>query len=533
MLIAITKFEGEVPAVASRLLKPGYAKQALNAKLQDGDLAAFKSLLPVTAAQVVGLQSFRKYGSFWLQFAADVDVIRAPIAGDTESKILYTGAGEPRITDATLATAGVGPYPTSYYKLGVPAPVSAIIAGVTGAADANPTTEYRSYVYTYVNSYGQEGPPSPPSNDLTWQTGQAVSLANMSGAPQGAYNMTAKRIYRVNAGVASAEFQFVTEVGIGIAGIADNILSENLGEVLATATYEPPPAGLQGIIELPNGGAAGFVGNEVFLCEPWACQAWPYSFSTHDPIVGLGAYGNSLLVLTTGNPVVATGSHPADMIANVERLEVSFPCSSKRGIVDLGYAIAFPSPTGLIVIGMGVAKNATENLLTPEQWQALGPSTMLGVAYGGAYLGLIATGGFIVDPNKDSFSRVTTVAAGAWEDPPSGDLYLAVGSDPDRSIYQWDAGNAYLPRTWESAVAVVPAPTNFGAAQVLADSYPVAFTLSVDGVAKYTGNVANQLPFRLPSGFVGREFTVTIDVSTGAKVQGVFLAGTMAELSTV
>lgn len=536
MIVPIETFRGEVPAVAPRLLKPGYAQRARNARLENGNLEAFRAPAAVTPSQIGGLlKSFRLYrGAHWFKWGVDVDMIRAPISGDTQDRVIITGDGPPKITDAAIATGGAL-MPAASYRLGVPAPLAAPILNITGTGEANGAVELRSYVYTYVNSYGQEGPPSPPSETKQWQAGQAAQLDGMSGAPQGAYNIVAKRIYRANAGSVSAEYQFETEIGVGVSTYNSNVASENLGEVLATAAYEPPPENLQGIIELPNGGAAGFAGNEVFLAEPYACQAWPYIFATHDPVVGLGAYGNSILIMTTGNPYVLTGDHPSRM--SMERLEESHPCLSKRGIVDLGYAVAYPSPSGLIVIGMDVAKNATQDLMSREQWKALDPSSILGVMWRGSYIGFYdngtAKGAFVIDPRKDFVVFLDVHATAAWCDPATGELYLATGSVGAQQVVRFDGGASFLPREWESGVFVASYPTNFGAAQVLADSYPVGFRLFADGVERYTVEVVSDAPFRLPSGFRAREFSMRLSCTSGAGVKAAFLASTMAELAQV
>lgn len=537
MNITITQFAGEIPAVAPRLLKPGYAKRAIGTKLKNGNIEAFRDPATVTPSLIVTIiKSLRLYrGTHWFQWSADVDMIRAPISGDTQDRVIYTGDGYPRITDAAIATTG-GLMPSNSYRLGVPAPTGVPVLNITGTGDESQAVEYRSYVYTYVNSYGQEGPPSPASEVTPFVLGQALSVSGMSGAPTGAYNITAKRIYRVNSADETAEMQFAAEVAVGVSSWSDTVLAENLGEVLSTSTYDPPPDGMTGLIELPNGGAAGFHLNDVYLCEPYSCQAWPYIYSTHEPIVGLGAYGNSILVVTTGNPYVLTGDHPSNMA--MERLEVSYPGSSKRGIVDLGYAVAFPSPDGLVVIGMDVAKNATEGMLTQEQWQALNPESMIGVAWDGKYVGFYDAGGankggFIVDPKKDFLVMLPLHATGAWCNPKNGKLYLATGATGNQSIVQFDAGNGFLPRTWESGVTVALAPTNLGAAQVLAEAYPVGFRLKVDGVEKFIQDVENQKPFRLPPGFVGRDFSATLTATGGAAITAVFLANTIGELAQV
>ena len=58
--------------------------------------------------------------------------------------------------------------------------------------------------------------------------------------------------------------------------------------------------------------------------------------------------------MTKGMPYVAQGTHPENMTA--ARLDVNLPCVTARGIVDMGYAVAYPSPYGLVMISANDAE---------------------------------------------------------------------------------------------------------------------------------------------------------------------------------
>ncbi|MGL1400235.1 hypothetical protein ACSTI4_24935, partial [Vibrio parahaemolyticus] len=76
--------------------------------------------------------------------------------------------------------------------------------------------------------------------------------------------------------------------------------------------YNPPPAGLRGLTAMPNGMMAAFDGKDLYFCEPYLPHAWPasYTLTTDFPIVGLGAFGTSLVVMTTGNLYLVSGTAP-------------------------------------------------------------------------------------------------------------------------------------------------------------------------------------------------------------------------------
>ncbi|NKB96795.1 hypothetical protein HED48_23285 [Ochrobactrum intermedium] len=84
--------------------------------------------------------------------------------------------------------------------------------------------------------------------------------------------------------------------------------------------------------------------------------------TTDADIVGLGAIGTSLVIATKANPYLATGSSPDTM--QMVKLEANLPCVNARGIVDLGFAIAYPSNEGLAAVAAnGEAKLVTATTL--------------------------------------------------------------------------------------------------------------------------------------------------------------------------
>ena len=100
------------------------------------------------------------------------------------------------------------------------------------------------------------------------------------------------------------------------------------------------------------------------------------------------------------------------------------------------------------------------------------------------------------------------------------------------NIVSWDTDTANkVSYTWKSKPFHSPSPTNLGVVQVLADSYPVTFELTVDGTSKFLGSVVSENPQHLPSGYLGRSHEVTI---TGTNdVYECIAASTILELSSV
>jgi hypothetical protein len=141
MRLAIPNLRGSAPRVAPQLLPDNAASRVINARLQSGDLEAWRQfaltheLANENSAQTIYLLSDR-----WLSWEVDVDVARGAIPGDTTFRTYLTGPDvypNPRFTNYALATTGAEPFPVTTRPLGVPAPESqpTLVAGVS----TNPT----------------------------------------------------------------------------------------------------------------------------------------------------------------------------------------------------------------------------------------------------------------------------------------------------------------------------------------------------------------------------------------------------------
>ena len=82
---------------------------------------------------------------------------------------------------------------------------------------------------------------------------------------------------------------------------------------------------------------------------------------------------------------VLTGSSPLSL--SNQPLAFQQSCVSKRSIVGMGHGVCWAGPTGLCYVGQDGAKIITEGILTPEQWQELVPSTLVGSRFERYYIG--------------------------------------------------------------------------------------------------------------------------------------------------
>src|SRR5574341_2134441 len=142
MKIEINSFRGMAPRVTPRALPDNAAQDATNARLQTGDLEAWRQFaLTKTLVNTPPVESIYLLNDKWLSWGSDVDVARSTVSGDTSFRAYLTGPGEyaqPRFTNYALATTGAEPFPVTTRPLGVPAPESAPTLQI--GVDPNPTT---------------------------------------------------------------------------------------------------------------------------------------------------------------------------------------------------------------------------------------------------------------------------------------------------------------------------------------------------------------------------------------------------------
>lgn len=483
--IALEGFSGISPRTGPSNLAPNQAQVARNLKLQSGELRPWrKPLYNYTPANndvrtIYRLQNTATGGAVWLEWETDVNVVPGPIADTSEVRVYYTGDGAPKKTNWNLATttgSGAKPFPNAYLQMGVPAPTAApTLSATTG------TAETRVYVYTYVSTFGsvlEESAPSASATISLASTTTSVTISGFATAPTSAagYNITAVRVYRTVAGV----YTYVGEVsvnpatGVASGSFVDNTATANLvGVSLTSLYYTPPPADLKGLVALPNGVLAGFVGNQVWFSEPYLPHAWPssYMMTVGAPIVGLGVFGQTLVVCTTANPYLIVGTAPGAM--SQEKLPLPEPCVSKKSIVGDQFGVLYASPNGVVSIAPGVQEVITRPLLTRDEWAQYAPSTMVGAIYQNMYLVFYeigATKSCLVFQRGDNppMVQLDTDAQAIYVENTTASVFVV--SATDGLIYQLDAdpvNNLFY--EWTSKAFILPEPTNFAAMKVQAN----------------------------------------------------------------
>lgn len=567
-------FSGERPRVATHLSKEYEAQIAENCDLARGDLRPFKAnsriLNIATAGTVKTLYQWKKSGDDeWIYSTSEIDFARSPIAGEDHDRVYFTGMDEPRVLTTSILSATFD-FTTDYYKLGVPAPAAA----VTIDAGYTPGSEYRAYIYTYVvkldTTDAEEGQNSAIASITDYGSGD-VTLSGFT-APPANRSIGKIRIYRTASSTSGvAEFLFVGEfdtAGVNFATytFTDDVADSALGEAFTCEDWAPPSSTLAGLIAPDGGSLAGFVGNRVYVSEPYLPHAWPYSYPVDGTIIGLGYIGNTIVVLTDEFIYLLSGT--ADAMSRT-KLNGRYPCLSKAGIVSCELGVLFPSEEGIVLVTLDGPKLHSYDYFTGKQYHAnYSPSALRAAYHNGAYFGFHNNGTFLINTRDMSLCRMETYPTAAAPHVSLVDnhlYYVSQDLEGDNAIYEFEGeADTYQQYTWRSKEYLLGIPANLSAARVIRDlseygesnaeddpigntlnEYPlnedvlngggdaliylgVTFKFYGDGQLLLTKTISSDEAFRLPAGNAYRR--CYFEISGDVPVVDVALAPSMEEL---
>jgi hypothetical protein len=529
--ISLKAFKGIRPQLAAQLLDTMEAQTAENCKITSGELRPWLNEVVDSDLELTDLirTVYLYRTNYWLEWSSDVNVVPGPIINDQNYRFYYTGNGLPKKSNFTLATTGSGAMPVKFLPIAAPMPKAVITASNTGGGTGEDRTVV--WVWTVLNTFGEESAPSVASNiitgkqgdtvnlsgmNLTWQAGTTYelndwvvpttpntfmyicTLAGTSHSTEPTWGTTrdadttdnlakwrcydntisAKYIYRLNMGEATARYQYVGQITAIQTTYSDSKTDTELGEILRTgygdyAYWSPPPQGLSGVVSLPGGVLAGFVGKDVYFSEPYYPHAWPedYVLTMDATVVALAVMENNLVAATDSFPYIITGSHPESMTPI--KMPTSLPCVSKRGIAAFPKGVLYPSNSGLILVSEGRADLTTDGYFRKEEWAKFFPTTMNGAFHDGKYFaffdeGALGGGALVVDFKNSYITTIdlgeeadTLYAPAVYVDQKTDVLYYvkqvltSTPPDPDvyaSEVYQWegDSSQAFSNFIWKT-----------------------------------------------------------------------------------
>lgn len=378
--LKLNTFGGMIPATDSRLLPENMAVLARDAWLYSGAIEGIREPKAIyTPSQSTTKYVFRipkNYSSraniadsYWLEFPyEDMSVIRSPVADDQYERYYWTSVGTgPQYN--TLARISSGSAPLT---LGVPYPLN--FPTVTTSGGTSTVMVTRSYVYTWVTEFGEEGAPSAPSlttgkQDDTW----SVTITPPTVLEQANRRLSKARIYRtITASTGTTTYFQVAEVELTTTLYSDTKTDAQISgnAQLSSTLYTPPPSDLAGFATMPNGMTVGFRTNEVWFSEPYRPHAWPatYTLTVDSTIVGIGVIGQTAIVCTRTSIYACTGTHPS--VVTQSSISTIEPCLSRGSILSTPTGVFYASPNGIAAVTPTGIVNATEKLFTREKWQS-------------------------------------------------------------------------------------------------------------------------------------------------------------------
>lgn len=628
MKLTFQQFSGIAPRIAPRLLPATLAQEALDVKLWSGELRPYYAdeILQYIPSNIQSIYRYKwKNKTYnWLMWPYKTRVAKGPVYDDENNRIYFMNQGGFFVTDSSLLEDRdyINGLESKAYAVAIPEPGQSDIwvSGGSGSGDI----ESRSYVYCYVRQWPDGtidvGKASGPLKDVSDRSrytvdvrpGQVVDMsivdpiAHANGIGAGINKIYIYRSEVTSAG--QALYSYVDQFDVNTNRVTNNPAAvwvsdgsyykysdskpnTSLGEACPSIYWDAPVTGLKGLVSLQNGLFAAYKDSTIYVSDWNAPHAWPYEHTvTIDyPIVGLGSFGNTIVVCTEAAPVLIVVQDPTN--PTTKAIQENCPCVSADSIVNTRNGVIFASQNGLVLINSTSPTFITEKLLTQDEWLPLHPESLKGAFLNNTYYGFFTNptdtaAGFIFDLDSYTYSTVynSIVSSGmAYITQHAKVVYNDIEQSQLYVCYPLENGTQYSlcsfasdsrinkPFRWRSKVNVSPQGLfNLSAARVMMtsqlsqkenehiwegkltgsslaacviDGEPIngwcktneleladttVFNYYVDGELKYSREVKDSKPFRLPSGFRGE--TIEVEVKSNAYIHSITLASSMGEL---
>jgi hypothetical protein len=628
MKLTFQQFSGIAPRIAPRLLPATLAQEALDVKLWSGELRPHYAdeIFQYIPSNIQSIYRYKwKNKTYnWLMWPYETRVAKGPVYDDENNRIYFMNQDGFYVTDSSLLEDRdyINGLESKAYAVAIPEPGQSDIwvSGGTGSGDI----ESRSYVYCYVRQWldgtidvGKSSGPLKNLSDRSRYTvdvrpGQVVDMsivdpiAHANGIGAGINKIYIYRSEVTSAG--QALYSYVDQFDVNTNRVTNNPAAvwiadgayykysdskpnTSLGEACPSIYWDAPVTGLKGLVSLQNGLFAAYKDSTVYVSDWNAPHAWPHEHTvTIDyPIVGLGSFGNTIVVCTEAAPVLIVVQDPTN--PTTKAIQENCPCVSADSIVNTRNGVIFASQNGLVLINSTSPTFITEKLLTQDEWLPLHPESLKGAFLDNTYYGFFTNptdtaAGFIFDLDSYTYSTVynSIVSSGmvyttqhakvVYNDIEQSQLYVCypLENGTQYSLCSF-ASDSRINKSfrWRSKVNVSPQGLfNLSAARVMMtsqssqkenehiwegkltgsslaarvmDGEPIngwcktneleladatVFNYYVDGELKYSREVKDSKPFRLPSGFRGE--TIEVEVKSNAYIHSITLASSMGEL---
>lgn len=393
--------------------------------------------------------------------------------------------------------------------------------------------ESRCYRFTYITDRGEESAMSPPSVLIDCDRNDIVTV--VVGIPPAGKFIRRVRLYRSSTSSTATAFEFTVENEVEVSDAQwvnainrtyiDNLRQEDLGEPCPSETWDPPPAGGNGLIGMPNGIMLMFEGVNVIPSEPYTPYAYPidYQQPMDYAYVGAGVFGNTAVIVTTGNPYYCTGADSASL--TLQKIESNQACVSKRSVHGGDGGVFFASPDGICLAGPSGVQVLTTGVYSRQDWLALDPANSIGRYHEGIYYLVLLSSNIVIcmDLASRRISTLSLTTTGLYSDLSTDSLYAVVGTE----LRPMFAGSLLTGR-WKSKIMPAAGFWGLSAAKIESDfDAPIVMKLYGDGVLYHTATFSTRVPQRLPA---KRSRDLEIEFTSTGRFTVAFIGPTMGDL---
>ena len=491
--VVLDQFIGELPRVSDQNIPNNAASVARNLRILSGNLRALHAPIAVDsfpfvtvyvpnyafrvlAADLVDDNPYQpgpnSYPEAWVGFRyKGTKVVKGPVVKDQYERYYWTNEGQEAARYIRRGLIDSLGSVVNGNILGIPAPTTAPTVTPSGSGSAQDET--RSYVYTNVSIYGEEGPPSPPGEG-TGDPSLFWTISNMDEPDQTESEIQYINLYRtIVAADGSVDYTFVTQILVDQTGPYTYVDPGNSSvagnEPLRSTTWFPPPTDLDGLVAHPNGFLVGFSGFDVYFSEVFQPHAWPedYIVSVDTPIVALAIIDTSVVVLTQGSPNIISGIAPDSMAKT--KIETAAPCLSRYSVVVMPDGVYYASNDGIVRVVAESVQVVTKALIDAQTWRTdFFPEQITACQDDEYYMAFYTDSqGFFLTPADptntvimlDSLSGIDNILTDRLD----GEAYMMING----TLFLWDpVDGAPLAYRWKSKEFVFPKPCNLGAFKI-------------------------------------------------------------------
>lgn len=356
----------------------------------------------------------------------------------------------------------------AYYAGGVPAPLSPPVANAT--EECSREADARSYVYTYLNKWGEESASSPASNVVRVDDGTTVTVTGLADPPEG-YGITHIVLYRAATGFRPADgklqkfdtaYLFVTMIPVPLEDdeYEDTALGVSLGWALETQDDRFPPF-MSGVLSIRDQiRLVGWHKNRIYMSANLQPYNWPaqYDITLDHTIIHMGELDQRLFVTTDSTPYIIDVSSCDDSkctpVTSVDTALPDIGCRKSNSAVMTPHGLFYASTIGLILL----SPNAEWHVVTAkwfgeDEWRKLKPDTITMAYYEGYLFFSTDMATFLLDINADPYGNAENTELVTLSDHPvacratnTGELVLL----QDDELVVWSKGDMPREYIWQS-----------------------------------------------------------------------------------